>query len=209
MKKFRVVLIAMLMVAMLASTAFAASISSVRYENGYVIYTVSGLQGPFAQVLIDGTAYDAVTPDDLSGKISVTLTPGSHTISTSEGGSKTFTVPGAVEPTEAPVEPTETPVEPTEAPVEPTDAPVEPTDAPVEPTDAPVEPTDAPVEPTDAPVEPTDAPVQPTEAPTQAPADDDDEVPKTGDSATASYLMGGAMVLAAAYLLLRRRVHSK
>ena len=195
MKKFRVVLIAMLMVAMLASTAFAASISSVRYENGYVIYTVSGLQGPFAQVLIDGTAYDAVTPDDLSGKISVTLTPGSHTISTSEGGSKTFTVPGAVEPTEAPVEPTETPVEPTEAPVEP--------------TDAPVEPTDAPVEPTDAPVEPTDAPVQPTEAPTQAPADDDDEVPKTGDSATASYLMGGAMVLAAAYLLLRRRVHSK
>ena len=39
--------------------------------------------------------------------------------------------------------------------------------------------------------------------------DDDDEVPKTGDSATASYLMGGAMVLAAAYLLLRRRVHSK
>ena len=195
MKKFRVVLIAMLMVAMLASTAFAASISSVRYENGYVIYTVSGLQGPFAQVLIDGTAYDAVTPDDLSGKISVTLTPGSHTISTSEGGSKTFTVPGAVEPTEAPVEPTETPVEPTEAPVEP--------------TDAPVEPTDAPVEPTDAPVEPTDAPVQPTEAPTQAPADDDDEVPKTGDSATASFLMGGAMVLAAAYLLLRRRVHSK
>ena len=181
MKKFRVVLIAMLMVAMLASTAFAASISSVRYENGYVIYTVSGLQGPFAQVLIDGTAYDAVTPDDLSGKISVTLTPGSHTISTSEGGSKTFTVPGAVEPTEAPVEP----------------------------TDAPVEPTDAPVEPTDAPVEPTDAPVQPTEAPTQAPADDDDEVPKTGDSATASFLMGGAMVLAAAYLLLRRRVHSK
>ena len=87
-------------------------------------------------------------------------------------------------------------------------APV-PTEAPVEPTEAPVEPTEAPVEPTEAPVEPTEAPVEPTEAPTQAPADDDDEVPKTGDSATASYLMGGAMVLAAAYLLLRRRVHSK
>ena len=75
---------------------------------------------------------------------------------------------------------------------------------------APV-PTEAPTqEPTQEPTQaPTDAPVEPTEAPTQAPADDDDEVPKTGDSATASFLMGGAMVLAAAYLLLRRRVHSK
>ena len=60
-----------------------------------------------------------------------------------------------------------------------------------------------------APEEPettTPAPATTTPAPS---TDDDDEVPKTGDSATASFLMGGAMVLAAAYLLLRRRVHSK
>ena len=63
MKKFRVVLIAMLMIAMLASTAFAASVSSAHYSNGRVTYTISNLEGKFAQVLIDGVAYDMVTPD--------------------------------------------------------------------------------------------------------------------------------------------------
>ena len=68
----------------------------------------------------------------------------------------------------------------------------------------------APVE-TATPVAPTKtAEVTKTPAPTKAPsADADDDVPKTGDTATVAYLIGAAMVLAAAYLLLRRRVHSK
>ena len=212
MKKFRVVLIAMLMIAMLASTAFAASVSSAHYSNGRVTYTISNLEGKFAQVLIDGVAYDMVTPDNLSGSISVKLNPGVHTLSTSEGGSKPFEVPGATQPEETatPEPPVETATP--EAPVE-TATPVAPveTATPVAPTATVEAPTDTPVAPTDTPVAPTKtAEVTKTPAPTKAPAADaDDDVPKTGDTATVAYLIGAAMVLAAAYLLLRRRVHSK
>ena len=198
MKKFRVVLIAMLMIAMLASTAFAASVSSAHYSNGRVTYTISNLEGKFAQVLIDGVAYDMVTPDNLSGSISVKLNPGVHTLSTSEGGSKPFEVPGATEPEKTP-EPVETP-EPEKTP-EPVETP-EPEKTP-DPTE---DPTKAPEDPTKAPTQAPTATVAPTKAPA---ADADDDVPKTGDTATVAYLIGAAMVLAAAYLLLRRRVHSK
>ena len=198
MKKFRVVLIAMLMIAMLASTAFAASVSSAHYSNGRVTYTISNLEGKFAQVLIDGVAYDMVTPDNLSGSISVKLNPGTHTLSTSEGGSKPFEVPGATEPEKTP-EPVETP-EPEKTP-EPVETP-EPEKTP-DPTE---DPTKAPEDPTKAPTQAPTATVAPTKAPS---ADADDDVPKTGDTATVAYLIGAAMVLAAAYLLLRRRVHSK
>ena len=210
MKKFRVVLIAMLMIAMLASTAFAASVSSAHYSNGRVTYTISNLEGKFAQVLIDGVAYDMVTPDNLSGSISVKLNPGVHTLSTSEGGSKPFEVPGATEPEKTP-EPVETP-EPEKTP-EPVETPEpEKTPEPVE-TPEPEKTPDPTEDPTKAPEDPTKAPTQAptaTVAPTKAPAADaDDDVPKTGDTATVAYLIGAAMVLAAAYLLLRRRVHSK
>ena len=198
MKKFRVVLIAMLMIAMLASTAFAASVSSAHYSNGRVTYTISNLEGKFAQVLIDGVAYDMVTPDNLSGSISVKLNPGIHTLSTSEGGSKPFEVPGATEPEKTP-EPVETP-EPEKTP-EPVET-LEPEKTP-DPTE---DPTKAPEDPTKAPTQAPTATVAPTKAPA---ADADDDVPKTGDTATVAYLIGAAMVLAAAYLLLRRRVHSK
>lgn len=50
---------------------------------------------------------------------------------------------------------------------------------------------------------------EPAVEPVESAVDADDDVPKTGDTATVAYLIGAAMVLAAAYLLLRRRVHSK
>lgn len=93
------------------------------------------------------------------------------------GNKDTFTVPGAA--TEVPV---------TEAPTA-TPAPTE------EPTVAPTE------EPTKAP---TTAPTQrPTARPTKTPSSD---VPKTGDSANAVYVMGGLMLLAGACLVLSRKV---
>ena len=95
------------------------------------------------------------------------------------GNKDTFTVPGAA--TEVPV---------TEAPT------ATPT---VEPTATPT------VEPTKAPTQaPTTAPTQrPTTRPTKTPSSD---VPKTGDSANAVYVMGGLMLLAGACLVLSRKV---
>ena len=69
-----------------------------------------------------------------------------------------------------------------------------------------MEPTATPtVEPTKAPTQaPTTAPTQrPTTRPTKTPSSD---VPKTGDSANAVYVMGGLMLLAGACLVLSRKV---
>ena len=193
MKKVRIILVAVLLLTLLTSTAFAASLSA-SYSDGVIRWSVSGLEGP-VDVYIDGERVDSLIPGYTSGQKTVTLEPGStHTVSISGSASDsvTFTVPGAT-PTEEP-----TPV-PTE---EPTPAPTEePTPVPTEePTPAPTEePTPAPTEePTPAPTEePTPVP---TQAPTQAPSDsdnDDDEVPKTGDNSTwAAYAVAGVMALA-------------
>ena len=193
MKKVRIILVAVLLLTLLTSTAFAASLSA-SYSDGVIRWSVSGLEGP-VDVYIDGERVDSLIPGYTSGQKTVTLEPGStHTVSISGSASDsvTFTVPGAT-PTEEP-----TPV-PTE---EPTPAPTEePTPVPTEePTPAPTEePTPAPTEePTPVPTEePTPVP---TQAPTQAPSDsdnDDDEVPKTGDNSTwAAYAVAGVMALA-------------
>ena len=185
MKKVRIILVAVLLLTLLTSTAFAASLSA-SYSDGVIRWSVSGLEGP-VDVYIDGERVDSLIPGYTSGQKTVTLEPGStHTVSISGSASDsvTFTVPGAT-PTEEP-----TPV-PTE---EPTPAPTE------EPTPVPTEePTPAPTEePTPVPTEePTPVP---TQAPTQAPSDsdnDDDEVPKTGDNSTwAAYAVAGVMALA-------------
>ena len=192
MKKFSSLIAVLLIVMMMVSSVAFASESihvSASYSNGVLSWTVSDFCDLYT-VYANGQKLVNYSNASGSYKISLDTTEDIKVkVVDLMGHSDSTTIKGS-------------------APV-PTEAPVEPTEAPVEPTEAPVEPTEAPVEPTEAPVEPTEAPVEPTEAPTQAPADDDDEVPKTGDSATASYLMGGAMVLAAAYLLLRRRVHSK
>ena len=200
MKKFCAVLAVVLMVAMLATTAFAASVSA-SYSDGKVRYSASGIDGLY-EVLLDGVRIDSLDPDHTSGQKTTALEPGSkHTITLMPGGaSDTFTVPGAPA-TDTPAPATDTPAPATDTPAPATDTP-----APATATPAPATDTPAPATNTPAPATNTPAPATATPAPS---TDDDDEVPKTGDSATASYLMGGAMVLAAAYLLLRRRVHSK
>ena len=178
MKKFRVVMMAMLLVVILATAAFASTITAT-YSNGVISYHVSGIPaGDSVEIYVDGALKDSASEKSPSGNIHMTLSVGTHYVTTSDGGKDEIVVKAA--------EPEETP----------TPAPEEPEETP---TPAPEEPEETP---TPAPVEPENT----TPAPS---TDDDDEVPKTGDSATASFLMGGAMVLAAAYLLLRRRVHSK
>lgn len=170
MKKVRIILIAMAMLALLVSTACAASLSA-SYSDGVVRWSVSGLSGA-VEVYLDGSRVDTLVGEYTSGQKTVTLEPGTtHTVSLSSGESVTFTVPGAA------------------ATEEPTPAPTE------EPTPAPTE------EPTPAPTEEPSATNEP--AATQEP-EDDDEVPKTGDSAMMTYIVAIAMVLAAAYLVLRR-----
>lgn len=112
------------------------------------------------------------------GKKTIALKPGDIVTIADLSDSKTFDLVKA-EPTEVPA--TATP-EPTE-----------------EPTVAPTE------EPTKAPTQaPTTAPTQrPTTRPTKTPSSD---VPKTGDSANAVYVMGGLMLLAGACLVLSRKV---
>ena len=169
MKKVRIILVAVLLLTLLTSTAFAASLSA-SYSDGVIRWSVSGLEGP-VDVYIDGERVDSLIPGYTSGQKTVTLEPGStHTVSISGSASDsvTFTVPGAT-PTE----------EPTPVPTE------EPTPAPTE------EPTPVPTE------EPTPVPTQaPTQAPSDS-DNDDDEVPKTGDNSTwAAYAVAGVMALA-------------
>ena len=208
MKKFsRAIALLLVVMMMICSMAFAdESIHvSASYSNGKVSWTVSNFCYTY-QVYVDGGyIFDLSTP---SGSVSMTLdTSVKHTVKVVDamGHSDSDPIPATT-----PVA-TDTPVAPTDTPVAPTDTPVAPTDTPVAPTATVEAPTNTPVAPTDTPVAPTKtAEVTKTPAPTKAPsADADDDVPKTGDTATVAYLIGAAMVLAAAYLLLRRRVHSK
>ena len=112
MKKVRIILVAVLLLTLLTSTAFAASLSA-SYSDGVIRWSVSGLEGP-VDVYIDGERVDSLIPGYTSGQKTVTLEPGStHTVSISGSASDsvTFTVPGAT-PTEEP-----TPV-PTQAPTQ-------------------------------------------------------------------------------------------
>ena len=222
MKKFsRAMALLLVVIMMICSMAFAEESIKVtaKYSNGKVSWTVKNFCYTY-QVYIDSQYIFDLSSE--RGSVAMTLdTSVRHTVkvvdslghSDSDGIPATTPVqstPVPVESTPAPVESTPAPVESTPAPVESTPAPVESTPAPVESTPAAVESTPAPAESTPAPEKTTPAPAQTTPAPTKtASADADDDVPKTGDTATVAYLIGAAMVLAAAYLLLRRRVHSK
>lgn len=120
MKKVRIILVAVLLLTLLTSTAFAASLSA-SYSDGVIRWSVSGLEGP-VDVYIDGERVDSLIPGYTSGQKTVTLEPGStHTVSISGSASDsvTFTVPGAT-PTEEPTPvPTEEPTPvPTQAPTQ-------------------------------------------------------------------------------------------
>ena len=209
MKKFRVVMMAMLLVVILATAAFASTITAT-YSNGVISYHVSGIPaGDSVEIYVDGALKDSASEKSPSGNIHMTLSVGTHYVTTSDGGKDEIVVKAA-EPEEtttpAPETTTPAPETTTPAPETTTPAPETTTPVPETTTPAPETTTPAPETTTPAPATTTPAPATTTPAPS---TDDDDEVPKTGDSATASFLMGGAMVLAAAYLLLRRRVHSK
>ncbi|RLP75201.1 LPXTG cell wall anchor domain-containing protein [Mycetocola tolaasinivorans] len=80
--------------------------------------------------------------------------------------------------------------------------PVEPSKPPVEPSKPPVEPSKPPVEPSKPPVDPSNPPVDPTTPP--APPGKPD-LPHTGTDATGWLAGGTALLLAGAFLLIRRR----
>lgn len=179
MKKILSVVLALVLLLALAATAFAAT-GTAEYKNGKIYWSATGINGDLT-VRLNGEKLGS----NPTGEKTVDLAPGTYTVEFVDFGgvtTTTITVPGAA--TEAP----------TEAPTE------EPTATPtVEPTATPtVEPTE---EPTKAP---TAAPTQkPTSKPTKTPSSD---VPKTGDSTNAVYVMGGLMLLAGACLVLSRKV---
>ena len=201
MKKFsRAMAILVVALLMISSCAFANENISVSatYEDGVLSWTVRNFCGGSYEVSCGGFSMQWMFE---KGSKPVALTSKTITVKDAEG----HTDSGTVKVIGAPEEPETT----TPAPETTTPAPETTTPAPETTTPVPETTTPAPETTTPAPETPTPAPVEP-ENTTPAPStDDDDEVPKTGDSATASFLMGGAMVLAAAYLLLRRRVHSK
>ena len=176
MKKILSVVLALVLLLALAAPAFAAT-GTAEYKNGKVYWSATGVNGDLT-VRLNGTKLGS----NEKGEKTVDLAPGTYTLEFVDFGgvsTTTFTVPGAA--TEVPV---------TEAPT------ATPT---VEPTATPT------VEPTKAPTQaPTTAPTQrPTTRPTKTPSSD---VPKTGDSANAVYVMGGLMLLAGACLVLSRKV---
>ena len=184
MKKFsRAMAILVVALLMISSCAFANENISVSatYEDGVLSWTVRNFCGGSYEVSCGGFSMQWMFE---KGSKPVALTSKTITVKDAEG----HTDSGTVKVIGAPEEPETT------------------TPAPETTTPAPETTTPAPETTTPAPETTTPAPATTTPAPS---TDDDDEVPKTGDSATASFLMGGAMVLAAAYLLLRRRVHSK
>ena len=181
MKKLTSVILALVLLFALAVSAQAVTGSVTGYDAkaGTVTWEVSGVDTALT-VYVNGKRIGSSYP---TGKGDVSdLQPGTYSLtfedfSGSTKSSNTFTVPGAA--TEVPV---------TEAPTA-TPAPTE------EPT---VAPTEAPTQ------APTTAPTQrPTTRPTKTPSSD---VPKTGDSANAVYVMGGLMLLAGACLVLSRKV---
>lgn len=180
MKKILSVVLALVLLLALAAPAFAAT-GTAEYKNGKVYWSATGVNGDLT-VRLNGTKLGG----NEKGEKTVDLAPGTYTLEFVDFGgvnSTTFTVPGAA---------TEVPATATPAPTD-TPAPTE------EPTVAPTE------EPTQAPTQaPTTAPTQrPTTRPTKTPSSD---VPKTGDSANAVYVMGGLMLLAGACLVLSRKV---
>ena len=201
MKKFsRAMAILVVALLMISSCAFANENISVSatYEDGVLSWTVRNFCGGSYEVSCGGFSMQWMFE---KGSKPVALTSKTITVKDAEGHTDSGTVKvigGTEEPEETP---TPTPEEPEQTPTPTPDLPENTTSAPEEPENT----TSAPEEPENT----TSAPVEPENTTPAPSADDDDEVPKTGDSATASFLMGGAMVLAAAYLLLRRRVHSK
>ena len=212
MKKFsRAMAILVVALLMISSCAFANENISVSatYEDGVLSWTVRNFCGGSYEVSCGGFSMQWMFE---KGSKPVALTSKTITVKDAEGhtDSGTVKVIGAPEEPEtttpAPETTTPAPETTTPAPETTTPAPETTTPAPETTTPVPETTTPAPETTTPAPETTTPAPATTTPAPS---TDDDDEVPKTGDSATASFLMGGAMVLAAAYLLLRRRVHSK
>ena len=158
------------------ATSAFALTANASYKDGVLSWNVTDYEGTVG-VYVGGSQVGAQATGTTTN-----VKPGDVVIFRDLAGNKdTFTVPGAA--TEVPV---------TEAPTA-TPAPTE------EPTVAPTE------EPTKAPTQaPTTAPTQrPTARPTKTPSSD---VPKTGDSANAVYVMGGLMLLAGACLVLSRKV---
>lgn len=175
MKKITTIVLALVLMFALATSAFALT-ANASYKDGVLSWNVTDYEGTVG-VYVGGTQVGAQATGTTTN-----VKPGDVVIFRDLAGNKdTFTVPGAA--TEVPV---------TEAPTA-TPAPTE------EPTVAPTE------EPTQAPTQaPTTAPTQrPTTRPTKTPSSD---VPKTGDSANAVYVMGGLMLLAGACLVLSRKV---
>ena len=172
MKKIATIVLALVLMFALATSAFALTVSA-SYKDGVLTWNATDYSGTVA-VYANGETIGA----EASGSKTIALKPGDVvTFRDMSGAKDSFTVPGAA--TEVPV---------TEAPTA-TPAPTE------EPT---VAPTEAPTQ------APTTAPTQrPTTRPTKTPSSD---VPKTGDSANAVYVMGGLMLLAGACLVLSRKV---
>ena len=178
MKKIATIVLALVLMFALATSAFALTVSA-SYKDGVLTWNATDYSGTVA-VYANGDTIGA----EASGSKTIALKPGDVvTFRDMSGAKDTFTVPGAA---------TEVPATATPAPTD-TPAPTE------EPTVAPTE------EPTKAPTQaPTTAPTQrPTTRPTKTPSSD---VPKTGDSANAVYVMGGLMLLAGACLVLSRKV---
>ena len=183
MKKLVSVVLALVLLFALAVSASALT-ATVSYNDGVLSWNVTEFEGSVG-VYVNG----AQVGGSAQGKKSINLKPGDVVVVADLNDSKTFTNL-VVEATATPA-PTATPtVEPTATPtVEPTATPT------VEPTATPtVEPTATPT------VRPT---ATPTAKPTKVPSTD---VPKTGNSSNAVYVMGGLMLLAGACLLLSRKV---
>ena len=191
MKKLTSVILALVLLFALAVSAQAVTgkVTDYNASAGTVSWEVSGVDTALT-VYVNGKRIGSSYP---TGKGDVSdLQPGTYSLtfedfSGSTKSSNTFTVPGAA---------TEVPVTATPAP---TDTPAPTATPTVEPTATPT------VEPTQAPTQaPTTAPTQrPTTRPTKTPSSD---VPKTGDSANAVYVMGGLMLLTGACLVLSRKV---
>ena len=177
MKKLVSVVLALVLLFALAVSASALT-ATVSYEDGVLSWNVTEFDGSVG-VYVNG----AQVGGSAQGKKSIDLKPGDVVVVADLNNSKTFS--GLV------VEATATPA--------PTDTPAPTATPTVEPTATPT------VEPTKAPTQaPTTAPTQrPTTRPTKTPSSD---VPKTGDSANAVYVMGGLMLLAGACLVLSRKV---
>lgn len=184
MKKILSLVLALVLLFALAVTAQAAT-GTAYYKDGVIYWDVTGIDGDLS-VELNGVELGG----NAKGQKTYSLEPGTYTLKFVDFGgvsTTTFTVPGAA---------TEVPATATPAP---TDTPAPTATPTVEPTATPT------VEPTKAPTQaPTTAPTQrPTTRPTKTPSSD---VPKTGDSANAVYVMGGLMLLAGACLVLSRKV---